>query len=1350
MSEYDIAIKIAGQLEGSFKNAIKGAQQGLSGLGISGKVGTLALKGVGLAAKATAATLTAAGAGIAAVGAYSMNVGKEFEAQMSTVAAISGATGSDFEALQQKAKEMGATTSFSATEAGQAMEYMAMAGWKTEDMLNGIGGVMNLAAASGEDLASVSDIVTDALTAFGKGADYAGTFADQLAAASSSANVSVATLGESFKYAAPVAGALGFSTADTAEALALMGNAGIKASQAGTSMRSTLNALTADELRFATSSGEMVVATQNADGSMRDLNDILDDSRKAFANMTEAQQAQAAKALVGKNAMSGFLALMNAAPGDLEKVRSALEDSAGAAEEMANIRLDNLEGDITLLKSAAESFGISIYENMQGPFRDVVQYAKEQIGVLQEALDSGGFEGLTQAIGGVLADAVGKIAEAAPDFINGAADLVESLLDGLDGNSDKIGSSIGRLLTVLGSAIIRLAPRIAVTGIHILAAIGKGIVDNLDVLKDAAFEAVEYLWNAIKDGFKSFANFLGDDEVEPFKKVLALLPALIAGFAIFDGIGGAIKGFVSNFKGAGKALPGAAKGFTKTGNQMSKVAKNLLGVGAGLALAAAGIWILVDAAKRISEAGPGAVVALILMVGAITALMVIAAVMGQKLQEASTGLIAFGAAILMAAAGMALMSFAAIQLGQAGPLAFAGLAVMIGGMIALLAIAGAMGTQLATATPGLLAFGAAILMAAAGMAIMAFAAIQLSNAGMGAMIMFGVLLVGLIAFMAVAALLGPMLISGGAGMLLLGAGLLLAAAAMALLANTAIMMSNAGAGAIVMLVALVAIILAFGAAAGLLAPLLMAGGVALMVFGAGLAVVAAAALLASVSLVLISTTLPVFAQYGMTAAAGIAALGASMLVVGAGSLVAGAGLLVAAAGLAALAVSALLAMVPMVAIGAAFVGIGAATAILAASGQTAADALDRLTDYGLGATASMAALAAAMLLPTAPLVALAAAFVATTVASAAFAVSILAVDAGLIGMVAALGLSVAALAGINMAIATFRTQATILGVSTTLAGQAFMRFGAMVAPVSPRLLALVAPMTAVAAASAALAAAMLGAVAGIATMAATLAALSASITVALMAFKLFNTGVKNGMTEANNTVRTAMTQMRTIMTQGMTQIVLVVTQGMVMMVTAFRNGGIQLIAIATATAEGIKSAFNIDLYSSGVNMMQGLINGMDSMKSAVEAKAQEIASAAANAVNAALQVNSPSRLMVETGQYTGEGLALGMQNRTGDVQTAAQAMTQPVQDQSQQMRSMDVPEPRSAIIGETLDSMSGGTTTNNNQTQTVSPTFNFNPTYVIEGNADQEVLQETNRMSQSEFERMANEWVRNNGRTAFA
>ena len=183
---------------------------------------------------------------VTGLGTAAVKTAADFDSAMSKVAAVSGATGSDFDKLRDKAREMGAKTKFSATEAADAMNYMAMAGWKTEDMLSGIEGVMYLVAASGEDLATTSDIVTDALTAFGLTATDSGHFADVLAAAYSNANTNVSMMGETFKYCAPVAGALGFSVEDTAEAIGLMGNAGIKASQAGTSMRSIMTNLTGD------------------------------------------------------------------------------------------------------------------------------------------------------------------------------------------------------------------------------------------------------------------------------------------------------------------------------------------------------------------------------------------------------------------------------------------------------------------------------------------------------------------------------------------------------------------------------------------------------------------------------------------------------------------------------------------------------------------------------------------------------------------------------------------------------------------------------------------------------------------------------------------------------------------------------------------------------------------------------------------------------------------------------------------------------------------------------------------------------------------------------------------------
>ena len=241
---------------------------------------------------------------------------------------------------------------------------------------------MYLAAASGEDLATTSDIVTDALTA----AD-SGHFADVLAAASSNANTNVSMMGETFKYCAPVAGALGFSVEDTAEAIGLMGNAGIKASQAGTSMRSIMTNLTGDVKLSGAAIGDVTIATTNADGSMRSLSAILADCRGAFAGMTEAEKANNAEALVGKNAMSGFLALMNAAPGDIEKVSGAVNNCKDAAKNMADTMQDNLEGQLTILKSQLQELAISFGDLLMPAVRSIVSGLQGMVDVLNAMPD---------------------------------------------------------------------------------------------------------------------------------------------------------------------------------------------------------------------------------------------------------------------------------------------------------------------------------------------------------------------------------------------------------------------------------------------------------------------------------------------------------------------------------------------------------------------------------------------------------------------------------------------------------------------------------------------------------------------------------------------------------------------------------------------------------------------------------------------------------------------------------------------------------------------------------------------------------------------------------------------------
>lgn len=335
---------------------------------MSSALTTFGAKASAAANKVKYLSLAAAGIGVLA-----LRAGLNFDEGMSKVQAITGATGEDLDKLRAKAKELGAQTKFSATEATEGMQYMAMAGWKTEDMLSGLSGVMDLAAASGEDLATTSDIVTDALTAFGLKAEDSTHFADVLAAASSNANTNVKMMGETFKYAAPVAGSLGFKIEDTAEAIGLMANAGIKSSQAGTALRRIMTVMSKDFKISGKAIGDVTIKTTNADGSMRSLGAILKDTRKQFGKLTQSEQANVASTLVGKNAMSGFLALMNASPKDIKKLEDALGNADGAAKSMADTMLNNTKGSITILKSTLESAAISISETLAPMLTKVVE-----------------------------------------------------------------------------------------------------------------------------------------------------------------------------------------------------------------------------------------------------------------------------------------------------------------------------------------------------------------------------------------------------------------------------------------------------------------------------------------------------------------------------------------------------------------------------------------------------------------------------------------------------------------------------------------------------------------------------------------------------------------------------------------------------------------------------------------------------------------------------------------------------------------------------------------------------------------------------------------------------------------
>lgn len=328
----------------------------------------------------------------------------DFEKEMSNVQAISGATTEEFLQLKQKAIDMGAATKYTATESAEAFRYMGMAGWKTSEMISGIEGIMNLASASGEDLATTSDIVTDSLSAFGLQAKDSAMFADVLAAAATNSNTNVALMGQTFKYAAPVAGALGFTVQDTATAIGLMANQGIKGSEAGTALRAMMSRMVKPTKESGEAMQILGLNILDANGKMKPFRDIIKDIKAGMSKLTPESRAAVAGMLAGQEAMSGLLALVNSPDADFNKLADAIDNSNGKAKEMAAIQLNNLTGDLTLLSSAWDGFVIKIMDGKIGGFRDIVQGINNWFAGFSDNVEKNGItlrsvlDGITSAI----------------------------------------------------------------------------------------------------------------------------------------------------------------------------------------------------------------------------------------------------------------------------------------------------------------------------------------------------------------------------------------------------------------------------------------------------------------------------------------------------------------------------------------------------------------------------------------------------------------------------------------------------------------------------------------------------------------------------------------------------------------------------------------------------------------------------------------------------------------------------------------------------------------------------------------------------------------------------------------
>lgn len=820
--------------------------------------------GIGFGAMAAIGSkaVSAIGSGLKSLTAGAISAGANFENAMSSVAAISGATGSDFDRLSEKAKQLGKSTQYTASETASAMEYMAMAGWKAEDMLNGIEGVMDLAAASGEDLAGVSDIVTDAMTAFGLSADgttkiikdgftkevsNASHFADVLAAASANSNTNVAMLGESFKYAAPVAGSLGYSVEDTAIALGLMASSGLKSSMAGSSLRTILTNLAKPTDDISDAMDYLGISLQNGDGSMKSLMDIVTDLRGAFgqckmpmdqfqeslakldekyangeltekkynealADLTEkaygaegALKAKYAATLAGKEGMSGLLSIVSAAPEDFDKLTNAIYNSDGAAKEMAEIKMDNLQHDVVKLQSAMEGLGITAFNQVGGKMRGLVGIATETVGKIDEKLASG--KGIEKAV-----DKIESMVEKAKPYW----DIFKT--DALEAGTalgDAAGAIIGDIKKLSGSF---------------------GSTESIENFSTTLGE--------VKDGIVAVSGFLEKHSDAIAKEAVALPKLLIAykGFKIVKAVApfvGAFTGAVGGLAkaGLGKIAPGlfgVSKGQEAVGKSSGGSAKKMVAsakafmmMGVGVLAISAGFYLLAQSAIAVANAGPGAIAVFAGLIGVVVGLAVGMTKMfssmsggSKKLTAMAPALLALGAAVLMISAGLALLAYSSIQLASAGPLAIGCMVGMVAA-IALLAVgAAALGPALTAGAVGFIAFGAAIVFVATG-ALIASTALAVVSAVLPTIAQYGAQ--GAVAI----AQLGASMIVFGTGAAVGGVGATVLGVGLALVGVTAL---AAAAG-----------VIALSAGAAVLGASLVMAGAGLTIMGAAFPLVAAGA-----------------------------------------------------------------------------------------------------------------------------------------------------------------------------------------------------------------------------------------------------------------------------------------------------------------------------------------------------------------------------------------------------------------------------------------------------------------------------------------------------------------------------
>ena len=537
----DATLRFVDKFTSPFRSAVQKAEQNTRKLNSVGKTFQKTGKSISQTGKGLTTSVTLP---IVAIGGAALKTAADFEKAMDKVQSISNASSNDMVKLSDKAREMGAKTKFSASEAADAFSYMAMAGWKTQDMLDGIEGVMYLAGASGENLATTSDIVTDALTAFGLTAKDTNRFVDVLAAASNNANTNVSMLGESFKYCAPLAGAMKYSTEDTAVALGMMANSGIKASQAGTALRSWITRLAKPTKESGQAMKDLGISITDSKGKTLPFMQVMERTRDVFSTLTDSQKAQYAAMIAGKTGMSGLLAIANASEKDFTKLCKAVDKSNGAARKMYDIANSNFSGQFTILKSTLESIGISFgqillpYANkalakVQGLANKINSLSDSQKKTVVHMLAFAAAVGPTIMLVGKLTSGVGGVII----FISQFAKMAKMI---------KAGATALKVF----SACTSVASLGIIAGIVAVVAIVVLLIKNWDKVKAAGSKVASHIsktfnkmgidtkkasrtFNAMKNSILKVVNVV-NQHMPQIQKVLGIVAKFIAGTFLFQ------------------------------------------------------------------------------------------------------------------------------------------------------------------------------------------------------------------------------------------------------------------------------------------------------------------------------------------------------------------------------------------------------------------------------------------------------------------------------------------------------------------------------------------------------------------------------------------------------------------------------------------------------------------------------------------------------------------------------------------------------------------------------------------------------------------------------------------------